>query len=42
MADFDPNWLSRAQAVGKAQARYLWLLLIATLFYLALQDRVAR
>jgi hypothetical protein len=32
-------WIRRLEAVGKAQARYLWLLLIAALFYAALYAR---
>jgi hypothetical protein len=33
----DPLWLDRMHSLGAAQARYLWLLLVACLFYLALQ-----
>jgi hypothetical protein len=32
-------WIRRLEAIGKAQARYLWLLLIAALFYAALYAR---
>ena len=35
------QWLSRAQAVGKAQSRYLWILLITMIFYAALQQRIS-
>ncbi len=34
-------WLGRMGVVGRAQARYLWLLLITGLFYLALHIRVS-
>lgn len=37
----DPQWLQRAQAIGKAQSRYLLILLVVMIFYLALQERVA-
>ncbi len=40
MSNLDPRWLERLQVVGKAQARYLWVLLIAMIFYAALQQRV--
>jgi hypothetical protein len=40
MTDLDQYWLRRFQAVGKAQARYLWVLLIAMLFYAAVRARV--
>ena len=33
-------WAKRLDVVGRAQARYLWLLLVAGLFYLALHVRV--
>ncbi len=32
-------WIRRLEATGKAQARYLWFLLIAQIFYLALHSR---
>ena len=32
-------WIRRLEAVGRAQARYLWFLLIAALFYAALYAR---
>jgi hypothetical protein len=32
-------WLRRLEALGRAQARYLWFLLIAALFYAALYAR---
>ncbi len=35
----DPRWLERLQVVGKAQARYLWVLLVTMIFYAALQQR---
>jgi hypothetical protein len=34
-------WMERLGVVGRAQARYLWLLLIAGIFYLALHLQVA-
>jgi hypothetical protein len=37
----DPQWLSRLQTVGKAQGRYLWILLVVMIFYAALHARVA-
>ena len=40
MEDLDQYWLNRLQAVGKAQGRYLWILLISALFYAALRARV--
>jgi hypothetical protein len=40
MTDLDPHWLERLQVMGKAQSRYLWILLI-TIFYGALQERVS-
>jgi hypothetical protein len=40
MATLDPQWLARLQAIGRAQARYLWVLLVAMLFYAALQSQV--
>jgi hypothetical protein len=40
MPELDPYWLQRLQSVGKAQARYLWFLLVAALFYLALRPQV--
>jgi hypothetical protein len=35
------QWISRSEAVGKAQARYLWILLVTMIFYAALQERVS-
>jgi len=40
MSNPDPRWLERLQVVGKAQARYLWVLLVIMIFYAALQQRV--
>lgn len=40
MADLDPHWLTRMEAVGKAQGRYLWILLVAMVFYAALQSGI--
>src|SRR5437867_230219 len=37
MTELDPHWLSRVNAIGATQARYLWSLLILMLFYAALQ-----
>jgi len=34
-------WLSRAQAVARAQARHLWILLVTMIFYAALLQRVS-
>ena len=34
--ELDAKWVGRLQAAGRAQARYLWILLIAGLFYAAL------
>ena len=39
MSGLDPRWLERLQVVGKAQARYLWFLLVIMIFYAALQQR---
>jgi hypothetical protein len=39
MSGLDPRWLDRLQVVGKAQARYLWVLLVTMIFYAALQQR---
>lgn len=39
MPEPDVHWLERVKAVGAAQARYLWVLLILMLFYAALQVR---
>jgi|SRR5215831_16534130 len=33
------RWIARAEATGRAQARYLWLILIAGLFFAALRSR---
>ena len=38
----DPYWLARLQALGKMQARYLWLLVIASVFYLGLSSGTLR
>lgn len=35
MTDRQQQWIERAQALGKAQARSLWLLLVAAIFFLA-------
>ena len=35
----DRQWLERLQATSKAQARYLWLLLVIMIFYAALLQR---
>ena len=40
MTDLDRHWLERLQVMGKAQSRYLWILLITMIFYGALQERV--
>ena len=40
MTDLDPHWLERLRVMGKAQSRYLWILLITMIFYGALQERV--
>ena len=37
MTELDPHWLSRVNAIGATQARYLWSLLSLMLFYAALQ-----
>jgi len=34
-------WTARLGVVGRAQARYLWLLLVTGLFYLAVHSRIA-
>jgi len=31
------DWAKRFEAIGRAQARYLWVVLVVTLFYFALQ-----
>lgn len=36
-SDKQDLWLSRLQALGSAQATYLWLLLVACLFYAAVK-----
>jgi hypothetical protein len=36
------HWVERLQTVGRAQARYLWLLLIIGIFYWAVQDQMAK
>jgi len=41
MAEPDPHWLERVHAVGAAQARYLWTLLILMLFYAGLHLQTA-
>ena len=41
MAELDPLWLDRLRVVGRAQARYLWILLVTMVFYAALQLRTA-
>ena len=41
MTDLDPHWLERLRGMGKAQSRYLWILLITMIFYGALQERVS-
>ena len=41
MTDLDPPLLERLQIMGKAQSRYLWILLITMIFYGALQERVS-
>jgi hypothetical protein len=38
----DPQWLARLQALGKMQARYLWFLVIASIFYLGLSSGTLR
>lgn len=35
------QWIERAQALGRAQARSLWLLLVATIFFLAVGSGVS-
>ena len=40
MTELDRHWLERLQVMGKAQSRYLWILLVAMIFYGALQERV--
>ena len=40
-AEPDPHWLERAKAVEATQSRYLWLLLVLTLFYPALHLQTA-
>ena len=34
------QWIERMRSLGRAQARYLWLLLVVGVFYLAVQDQV--
>jgi len=38
----DPYWLGRLQAIGKMQARYLWLLVVASVFYFGLSSGILR
>jgi len=38
MVQVDEHWLARLNALGRAQSRYLWVLLIACLFYAALRS----
>lgn len=40
MRKLNSYWLERLHVVGRAQARYLWILLVTMLFYLALKPRV--
>ena len=40
MSSLDQHWLERLQVIGKAQTRYLWMLLVAMVFYAALLWRV--
>jgi hypothetical protein len=40
MSALDSRWLERLQVMGKAQSRYLWILLITMIFYGALQERL--
>lgn len=40
MNNLDPRWLERLHVVGKAQARYLWVLPVTMIFYAALQQRL--
>jgi hypothetical protein len=40
MPELHWQWLKRSEAIGRAQARYLWILLIAVVFYVALQARL--
>lgn len=40
MTELNQHWLERLQVIGKAQARYLWVLLVTMLFYLALTPHV--
>lgn len=37
MVQVDEHWLARLNALGRAQSRYLWILLVACLFYAALR-----
>jgi len=37
----DSHWLRRLQTLGKAQVRYLWILLVVMLFYVALHARAS-
>jgi hypothetical protein len=41
MTELDRHWLKRLQVMGKAQSRYLWILLVTMIFYGALQERVS-
>ena len=34
------HWLERLRTLGRAQARYLWLLVVVGVFYLAVQAQV--
>lgn len=36
----DAEWIARFQAVGRAQARYLWLFLVFGVFYFAVDAQV--
>lgn len=38
MAEVNNHWLDRLNALGRAQSRYLWVLLVACLFYAALRS----
>jgi len=41
MTDLDQYWLARLQALGRVQARYLWILATTGLFYAALRSEFA-
>lgn len=40
MTEVDQQWVERLQVLGRAQARYLWVLFIVSIFYWALHAQI--